>query len=88
MTNPNAIQRDVSGEERRAQLGVDGNAGFSLRGDDLVVGEAEFVTVEQIGDEPLSVAERRAAKKAHRNLEQRLGRTIPFYFGPSHPYGD
>lgn len=74
--------------EERAVLGIDGNAGFSLLGEDLQVGESEFVTVEPIGDELMSRAEIRAARQAHTNLEARLGRTIPFTFGPSHPYGD
>jgi len=71
----------------RATLGVDGNAGFSLLGENLQVGEAEFVTIKQLGDEPLSKAEARAARAAHRALEKRLGRSIPFVFGSSHPFG-
>jgi len=71
----------------RAMLGIDGNAGFSLLGINLQEGEAEFVTVSQIGDEPFSRSEVRAARKAHSNLEKRLGRKIDFWFGPSHPYG-
>ena len=78
----------MNNRPERAELGIDGNAGFSLLGPDLQEGEAEFVTVKQVGDEPFSRAEIRAARHAHENLEKRLGRKIDFYFGSSHPYGD
>ena len=43
----------------RAELGIDGNAGFALLGDDLQSGEAEFVEIalppgSQQRPEPLS----------------------------------
>lgn len=69
-------------------LGIDGNAGFALLGPNLQEGEAEFVTVVQVSDEPFSRAQVRAARHAHANLEKRLGGELDFYFGPSHPYGD
>lgn len=72
----------------RAQLGVDGNAGFALLGEDLQVGECEFVKVNQIKDEPLSRAEIRAAKQAFVKLKDRLNKPdLSYYFGPSHPFG-
>ena len=79
-------------ETRRAELGVDGNCGFALLGENIQEGEAEFVEVVQLKDgygdyELLSVSERRAAKQALVNLRKRLGRDVNYYFGPSHPYG-
>jgi hypothetical protein len=58
MTNYKNLQEQYG----RAVLGIDGNAGFALLGGDLQEGEAEFVEVKQIGNEPLSAAECRAAK--------------------------
>ena len=72
----------------RAALGIDGNAGFSLLGPNLQEGEAEFVTIVHVGDEPFSRAKVRACRHAHAKLQERLGRKIDFYFAPSHPYGD
>ncbi len=71
----------------RAIVGIDGNAGFCLLGEDIMSGECEFVTVEVIGDELLSKAQIRAANKARFNLEQRLGHSIQVYYDKSHPYG-
>ena len=70
----------------RAQLGIDGDCGFALLGEDLQSGEAEFVKVIDTGD-PLS-DELRAAKQAFRKLQQRLNRPdLSYWFGRSHPYG-
>lgn len=73
----------------RAELGVDGNAGFALLGPDLQVGEAEFVTIEGVHPWRTSdwhSAARRAATKAYRNLKARLSnRVFSYYLGPSHP---
>jgi len=71
----------------RAELGVDGNAGFALIGPDLQTGEAEFVTIEPIGNESGELAGGRACKQALRRLRQKLGLPkLPYYFGPSHPF--
>ena len=86
----------------RAQLGVDGNCGFALLGDNLQSGEAEFVEIDYKYRWPQnsglrdagkiilgSYAERIAAQKALDKLKARLGRDdLSFYFGPSHPFGD
>lgn len=70
----------------RAELGIDGNAGFALLGPDLQEGEAEFVEVVQRKDEPLHIAECRAATAAFAKLKERLGLpTLSYYIGPSHP---
>lgn len=80
----------------RAELGIDGNAGFALLGEDLQVGEAEFVTI----DLPLEAckdpnryhktewvsAAKRAATAAYRALKARLpDREFTYYLGTSHP---
>ena len=75
-------------EHGRAELGVDGNAGFALLGSDIQEGEAEFVTVENSDPwrtKARAEAEGRAANKAYQNLKSRLGRTFSYYIGPSHP---
>ncbi len=67
----------------RAELGIDGNAGYALLGPNIQVGEAEFVTVEQDNNELLSHAEMRAAKRAFNLLKARLGQPeLSFYLGP------
>ncbi len=67
----------------RAELGIDGNAGYALLGPNIQVGEAEFVTVEQDNNELLSHAEMRAAKAALRKLRERLGQPeLSYYLGP------
>lgn len=73
----------------RARLGIDGNAGFALLGEDVQIGECEFVEVVQIGDELKSRSEIRAAKQAFIKLKNRLGRPdLSYYFDRSHPFGD
>ena len=79
---------DLLANNRRAELGVDGNAGFALIGNDLQDGEAEFVTIEC--DEPRwtaawEVAACRAATTAFERLKTRLGQNFSYYLGPSHP---
>jgi hypothetical protein len=72
--------------KQRAQLGIDGNCGFALLGENLQEGEAEFVEIE----EPrTSDNERQAAGIAFRKLQVRLNRPdLSYYFGISHPFGD
>ncbi len=72
---------------RRAELGVDGNAGFALIGKNLEEGEAEFVNVEDapVRCETKSQREGWAATKAYRRLRDRLGREFSYYLGLSHP---
>jgi len=73
----------------RAELGVDGNAGFALLGDNIQEGEAEFVVIE--GDEPRwtsawHLAATRAASTAYRRLKERLpDRKFSYFLGRSHP---
>jgi hypothetical protein len=73
----------------RAELGVDGNAGFALLGEDIQAGEAEFVAIEcdaPKGTLARHVAARRAATKAYRALKARLPeRQFSYRIGNSHP---
>jgi len=70
----------------RAELGVDGNCGFALLGENIQEGEAEFVEVVKLKDEPLHIAESRAATKAFNRLKERLGRPdLSYFIGSSHP---
>ena len=80
----------------RAELGVDGNCGFALLGEDLQVGEAEFVEIDlppEASKDPNRYhksewvsAAKRAIWKAHRALKARLlDRQFSYYLGPSHP---
>ena len=73
----------------RAILGVDGNCGFALLGEDIQAGEAEFVKIES--EEPVwTAAWERAANKAcnlaYLRLHGRLGsRVFTYALHPSHP---
>jgi hypothetical protein len=81
-------KEDVMSEQKiqRAELGVDGNCGFALLGENIQEGEAEFVEVVQMKDEPLHAAEARAAAKAYRALKSRLGlEHLSYFIGESHP---
>jgi hypothetical protein len=79
-------------ENRRAELGMDGDCGFALLGDDLQVGEAEFVKIRDVSTWPdgwtMTTAEIVAAKAAFRRLQARCPGDYSFYFGRSHPYGN
>ncbi len=78
------INFHMTHEERRAELGIDGNAAFALLGDDIQSGEVEFV---ELKDHEVST-ELHGAKAALRKLRERLGRPdLSYFFGPSHPYG-
>lgn len=83
-------------ENNRAELGVDGNAGFALLGEDLQSGECEFVPI----DLPLEASKdpnryhhtewRRAAEKAATKALQKLRERLPdreisYFLGESHP---
>lgn len=70
----------------RAIIGIDGNTGFALLGEDLQVGEAEFVVVPpEDGERNLSQRESWAATQAFRALEKRLGRKLLYALHTSHP---
>lgn len=72
-------------ENRRIELGIDGNCGFALLGDDIHCGECEFVEIidtgDQVNDQLL------ACKQALKKLRSRLSVDTLYYFGTSHPYG-
>lgn len=80
----------------RAVLGVDGNAGFALIGEDLQQGEAEFVEIalplgasqnpNRYHNSEWVTAAKRAATLAYRALKARLpDRQFSYALGPSHP---
>lgn len=80
----------------RAELGIDGNCGFALLGEDLQVGECEFVEIAlppEASRDPNRyhksewvTAAKIASNKAYRALKQRLAdKTFSYYIGPSHP---
>lgn len=73
----------------RAELGVDGNAGFALLGEDLQAGEAEFVEINTNAPKGTSEwhhAAVAAATAAYRVLKTRLApREFSYYLGTSHP---
>lgn len=56
----------------RAILSVDGNCGCALLGENLQVGEAEFVEVSPRNGEPLHEAQTRACWAAFKRLKDRL----------------
>lgn len=80
---------------QRAELGIDGNAGFALLGPDLQEGEAEFVEIPKFDETDDSGYNARrlgaklsACKQALEKLRERLGiPQLAYYFGESHPYG-
>lgn len=80
----------------RAELGVDGNAGFALLGENLHEGAAEFVEIAlplEASKDPNRYnksewlqAAKIACNKAYRALHARLpDRQFSYYLGPSHP---
>lgn len=80
----------------RAELGVDGNAGFALLGNDLQMGEAEFVVIDlppEASKDPnryhhseWCAAAKRAANLAYQKLKARTQpKAISYYLGPSYP---
>lgn len=83
-------------EIERAELGIDGNAGFALLGEDLQSGEAEFVEIALPPDASKDPnryhkiewcrAAEAAASLAFVALKLRLpDRKISYYLGQSHP---
>lgn len=80
----------------RAELGIDGNAGFALLGEDLQIGEAEFVEIalpvsdstnpNRYHNSEWVSAAKRAATAAYRKLKARLpDREFSYFLGESHP---
>ena len=83
-------------ELERAELGIDGNAGFALLGEDLQSGESEFVEIAlppEASKDPnryyhseWCLAAASAASIAFVALKLRLpDRKISYYLGSSHP---
>jgi hypothetical protein len=80
----------------RAEIGIDGNAGFALLGENIQEGEAEFVEIalpaeaskdpNRYHNSEWVAAAKRAANLAHRALKARLHpRVFSYYLGSSHP---
>lgn len=72
----------------RAELGIDGDCGFALLGDDLQSGIAEFVKIETAapkGTSEYESAAKRAITKAFINLRDRVGGPLSYRIGQSHP---
>lgn len=79
----------------RAELGIDGNCGFALLGENIQEGEAEFVEISlplERSEDPYRYrsaewcnAAQAAASLAFIALKLRLGRPISYYLGSSHP---
>lgn len=82
-------------EIERAELGVDGNCGFALLGENIQEGEAEFVEIAlplERSKDPYRYrsaewcnAAQAASSLAFIALKLRLGRPLSYYIGPSHP---
>ncbi len=84
------IERKRKEEREKAmkvQLGIDGNCGFALLGEDLQNGEAEFVEFQTSPEVADTIAAKRAAcDQAFKNLKTRLNMpNLHPFFGPSHP---
>ncbi len=72
-------------ELERAELGIDGNCGFALLGENIQEGEAEFVEIGPAND---LYARLLAPKQALKKLKLRLNKPeLSYFFGTSHPYG-
>jgi len=71
----------------RAVIGIDGNCGFTLLGENLQEGEAEFVEVPgPDGERSKAQRESWAAAQSFRNLKKRLGvEALPYRLHESHP---
>lgn len=80
----------------RAEIGIDGNCGFALLGEDLQAGEAEFVEIalpaaaskdpNRYHRSEWCEAAERAATAAYHALKARLApRAFSYCLGRSHP---
>ena len=70
------------------ELGIDGSCGFALSGEDIQVGEAEFVEIPYDSCVDRLSAELVAMKTALKKLRDRLGEpNLRWYHGSSSPYG-
>lgn len=67
----------------RAELGIDGNCGFALLGENIQEGDVEFVEIEY-DCEDIGFIQRRAATKAYRKLKERHP-NISYFLGDSYP---
>ena len=72
----------------RAELGVDGNCGFALVGENLQEGEAEFeeIRATELNPDPNSDgAKKQAINRAYQRLKDRLDYPISYFLGDSYP---
>jgi hypothetical protein len=73
----------------RAELGIDGNCGFALLGENIQEGEAEFVEISEAPDSLVMQSDREkwAAKRAFQKLQQRLvNREFSYFLGSGYPH--
>lgn len=74
---------------QRAVLGIDGNCGFALVGENIQEGEAEFEEIRSTEPEWTSAYQREAKlaiNRAYRRLKERLGlEHLSYVIDPSHP---
>ena len=78
----------------RAAIGVDGDHAFALLGEDLQVGESEWVKIDSddpVGSGPWCEAANTASRRALVKLRERLGydlqagKHLSYYLHESHP---
>lgn len=72
----------------RVELGMDGNCGFALLGENIQEGECEFEEVRgtELHPDPTSEgAKLQAINRAYTRLKARVGRPISYFLGESHP---
>ena len=74
----------------RAELGIDGNCGFALLGENLQEGEAEFEEFEgdlktSDGHHNAVFATFRAFSRLQRRIRKQRGIQISYFLGRSHP---
>ena len=70
--------RDVINVYERAEVGIDGNCGYALLGQNIQEGECEFVEIDTSDDAHVD-PERRAWCNALIKLRKRLGGHIPYF---------
>lgn len=68
----------------RAELGIDGNCGFALLGENIQEGDCEFVEIPTIKNFTEIDCQRIAARQAYLKLKERHPE-ISYFFGKLHP---
>jgi len=82
-------EQTSSWRDTRVELGIDGDCGFALLGENIQEGECEFEKINST--EPTwtlayQIEAKLAINKAFKRLKERLGKDhMPYYISPSHP---